>query len=65
MRKYEGLHLSSEPLSAKWLESLDCTLIVTDHSLVDWNLVASHSKLVVDPRNACGKCTGPRTHIIS
>ena len=65
MRKYEGLHLSSEPLSAKWLESLDCTLVVTDHSLVDWNLVASHSKLVVDPRNACGKCTGPRTHIIS
>lgn len=64
MRKHE-FRMNSQPLTADWLKSLDCTLIVTDHSSVDWNLVASHSRLVIDPRNACGKYTGPRTHIVS
>jgi UDP-N-acetyl-D-mannosaminuronate dehydrogenase len=44
---------------------LDCTLIVTDHSAVDWQLVARNSKLVIDPRNACGKIAGPREHIVN
>jgi len=58
-------HLASQALTPEWLEHLDCTLVVTDHSAIDWNLVARHSRLVVDPRNACGKFTGPREHITS
>jgi UDP-N-acetyl-D-glucosamine dehydrogenase len=64
MRKYD-LSLSSEPLTSQWLTALDCTLIVTDHSNVDWNLVAGNSRLVVDPRNACGRISGPREHIVN
>jgi UDP-N-acetyl-D-glucosamine dehydrogenase len=64
MRKYD-LHLSSQPLTTQWLSALDCTLIVTDHSAVDWQLVARNSKLVIDPRNACGKIAGPREHIVN
>jgi UDP-N-acetyl-D-glucosamine dehydrogenase len=64
MRKYD-LRLSSEPLTDNWLSGLDCTLIVTDHSAVDWNVVARNSRLVVDPRNACGKISSPRDHIIN
>jgi len=64
MRKHQ-LRLSSEALTESWLSGLDCTLIVTDHSAVDWNLVARSSKLVVDPRNACGKVAGPRENIVN
>jgi UDP-N-acetyl-D-glucosamine dehydrogenase len=44
--------LKSEPLSAALLESMDCSVIVTDHSNFDWQFILSHSRLIVDTRNA-------------
>jgi len=49
--KEDGLELASEPLTAATLESVDCVIVVTDHSNVDYGLVARHSRAVVDTRH--------------
>jgi len=46
----DGLPMYSEELTQELLASCDCVLIVTDHSSVDYHLVAEHAKLVVDTR---------------
>lgn len=38
--------------SGELLESADCVVIVTDHSLYDWQHVVDHTRLVVDTRHA-------------
>ena len=52
MRHYHVSPLSSEILSAEYLAKQDCVVVVTDHSGVDYKLVAQHSPLVVDTRNS-------------
>jgi UDP-N-acetyl-D-glucosamine dehydrogenase len=52
MRKYPHLRQESRPLSAEYLASRDCVLVVTDHSAYDWAWVVEHSPLVIDTRNA-------------
>ncbi len=42
--------LESQPLTKELLESRDAALIVTDHSAVDYHLLARHALLVVDTR---------------
>lgn len=44
------------------LNTYDCVVLVTDHSAVDYQQVARHSKLIVDTRNAFKGIEG--THII-
>jgi UDP-N-acetyl-D-glucosamine dehydrogenase len=63
MRKHD-VRLSSQPLTASYLEAQDCVLIVTDHTVIDWHAVFRHSRLVVDPRNALGRIPGNHEHII-
>ncbi len=50
--KDDDLELKSVPLTPDVLCGADCVLIVTDHSDVDYVLVARHARLVVDTRNA-------------
>jgi UDP-N-acetyl-D-glucosamine dehydrogenase len=52
MRRYPDLKRDSRELSAEYLGSRDCVLIVTDHSSYDWPWIVEHSRLVVDTRNA-------------
>lgn len=49
---YHELNAKSKPLSKELLSKIDCTVIVTDHSNFDYNLLVSNSKLIVDTRNA-------------
>jgi UDP-N-acetyl-D-glucosamine dehydrogenase len=42
--------MSSRPLTQALLESQDAVLIVTDHTAVDYPLVARHAPLVIDTR---------------
>lgn len=53
MRHFEVPKLSSQELTPKYLSSLDCTLIATDHSAFNWADIVRHSQVVVDTRNAC------------
>jgi len=48
----DGHDLASVPLTAETLAAADCVMIVTDHSVIDYDLVRAHSRLVVDTRNA-------------
>ena len=51
MRKYD-LSMKSVELTAETLRAADCVLIVTNHSAIDWPLIAKEASLVVDTRNA-------------
>ncbi|MGH8546589.1 MAG: nucleotide sugar dehydrogenase [Gammaproteobacteria bacterium] len=44
--------LKSVDLTSAVLQSMDCIVILTDHSAVDYGLVAKFSPLIVDTRNA-------------
>ena len=64
MRKYD-LGLESIPLTAETLRAHDCTLIVTDHSVVDYDMVVTESLLVVDTRNATSRVAHHRDKIVA
>ncbi len=44
--------LKSIPLTQEKLELYDAVLLLTDHDSVDYKLLAQHSKLIIDTRNA-------------
>jgi UDP-N-acetyl-D-glucosamine dehydrogenase len=48
----DGVELASVPLDAGTLRAADCVVIVTDHSSIDYGLIAREAKLVVDTRHA-------------
>ena len=50
--KEDGLDLASVPLTHATLEDADCVIVVTDHSAVDYGMVARHARAVVDTRHA-------------
>lgn len=61
--EYLGRHWVSEPLSERLLQIQDCVLIVTDHSVYDWDFVARHAKLIFDTRNATKEIRNRYKHI--
>jgi UDP-N-acetyl-D-glucosamine dehydrogenase len=63
MRHYEVPQLNSSDLTPSYLGSLDCALIATDHSAFDYNAVVTHSKIVVDTRNATKNVASGREKI--
>ena len=53
--------MASEPLTADLLQAVDAVVVVTDHSAVDYDLVAEHARLVVDTR---GVYRAPRANVV-
>ena len=49
-RKYH-FKLKSSPLTERLLRSLDATVVVTDHSQIDYSWVVKHVPLLIDTRN--------------
>ncbi|MDD5344785.1 MAG: nucleotide sugar dehydrogenase [Smithella sp.] len=47
--------LKSQPLTSKKITAQDAILIITDHTAVDYNLIAKHAKLIVDTRGVYRK----------
>jgi UDP-N-acetyl-D-glucosamine dehydrogenase len=64
MRHYPHLKMRSQELSAEYLATQDCVLIVTDHSAYNWEWIGEHAKLIVDTRNAMRDVTRPRARIV-
>jgi UDP-N-acetyl-D-glucosamine dehydrogenase len=54
-----GLPLQSLPLSEETLSRSDLVVIVTDHTSVDYALVAEHAPVVVDTRGIMRSLSGP------
>lgn len=49
--KIRGLNLKSAGFSKGTFKNSDCVVIVTDHSNVDYKLVAKNARLMIDTRN--------------
>jgi UDP-N-acetyl-D-glucosamine dehydrogenase len=47
--------LKSEALTARYLATQDCTVIVADHDAIDWMLVLQYAPTVLDTRNVLGR----------
>ena len=63
MRKHD-IDLASVPITAKSIGSYDAVLIVTNHALVDWDLIATNASLVIDTRNALASCNDIRCRLV-
>ncbi|MCW7755273.1 nucleotide sugar dehydrogenase [Desulfobotulus sp. H1] len=53
--------LSSTPLTEENLKACDCVVLATDHDRFDYDLIRTHSSLIVDSR---GKYLVPEGHIV-
>ena len=51
----DGELLTSVEFSAETVKAADCVIVVTDHSAIDYDVVADNAKQVVDTRNALKK----------
>jgi UDP-N-acetyl-D-glucosamine dehydrogenase len=63
--RHHNLEMTSIALSPETLRTYDCVLVATHHAAYDWQMIADHSKLVVDTRNALRNVKGKRGHIVS
>jgi len=50
--KSNNINLKSEQITKEFLEGIDCSVIITDHSDFDHDFIVNHSKRIVDTRNA-------------
>jgi UDP-N-acetyl-D-glucosamine dehydrogenase len=65
MREHPNLpKMDSSPLSPEYLAQQDAVLIITEHSQVDYALVAREASLVIDTRNAMARCESAQARII-
>jgi len=46
------------------LATYDAVLISTDHDAIDWQTLATHSRLIVDTRNACERAGVMGAHLV-
>lgn len=59
-----GLPLKGEALDVMNLEAADVVVVVTDHTAIDWQLVADHAVLVVDSRGVMRRTKPSRATIV-
>ncbi|MGH7226220.1 MAG: nucleotide sugar dehydrogenase, partial [Gemmataceae bacterium] len=64
VRRHPNLQLRSQPLTAEYLASQDCVVVVTDHAAFDWEWIVAHAPLVVDTRNATRNVAAHRERIV-
>jgi len=50
--KINHINLRSENLSSAFLSKIDCVVIVTEHSKINYNFLVKHAKLIFDTRCA-------------
>jgi len=51
----DGIEFRSVELTPETVAAVDCVMIVTDHTSVDYHMIKRNAKLVVDTRNALPK----------
>ncbi len=59
----DGIMIRSKQLTAGFLKSQDCVVIITDHSVFNWEWIVKNSKRVIDFRNATEKVKDNRDKI--
>jgi len=61
---HENLDLSSVPDLMNAVETVDCVVIITNHSQYDYDAIYQKAKCVMDARNALGKIAGDDPKVI-
>ena len=54
-RREHKQFVGKESVAFEQMDQYDITVVLTDHSVYDYNVVVEKSQVVVDARNACGK----------
>jgi UDP-N-acetyl-D-glucosamine dehydrogenase len=62
--RHEGMDMDAVELTPDLLRSVECVVIVTDHTAYDWNMIAEHSRLIVDTRNALKHVKSPKAKVV-
>jgi UDP-N-acetyl-D-glucosamine dehydrogenase len=57
--QFDGVEMNSVDYDMIILESVDCVIIVTDHSYYNWDDILNNTNLIVDTRNATMGSKGP------
>ncbi len=52
--KHEGMTMTSAPVLMDAVRSVDCVVIITNHSCYDYPAILREARLIVDTRNALG-----------
>jgi UDP-N-acetyl-D-glucosamine dehydrogenase len=60
----ENVSLTSVELSEELLESMDCVILVTNHSSYDYQWLVDHSKIFVDTRNVTRDLADPKKVVV-
>ena len=60
----DGHSKAGVPLNSEVLGQADAVVIITDHSGVDYQLVADHARVIVDTRNATSRLKPSRARIV-
>jgi UDP-N-acetyl-D-glucosamine dehydrogenase len=60
----DGAHLESVSITPETLAQVDCVVIVTGHTEVDYDQVVEHARLVIDTVNATRQVRNKRDKII-
>jgi UDP-N-acetyl-D-glucosamine dehydrogenase len=58
------VNLSSVELTPENTLNYDALLIVTNHTNIDWDMIAKHASLVIDTRNALANCNDIRARLV-
>ena len=61
IRLDSDVRLCSQPLCPSLLQEADCVVIVTDHSVFDWSMIAENSQVIVDTRHVLKDVAGAAT----
>jgi UDP-N-acetyl-D-glucosamine dehydrogenase len=61
----DGHKRTGVALTAETLAQSDSTVIITDHSNIDYQLIVDHASVVVDTRNATARVVRPKARIVS
>ena len=48
---FNGKRYKSKPLTKRFLEKMDCAVIVTDHSQIDYSFILKQTAVIIDTRN--------------
>jgi UDP-N-acetyl-D-glucosamine dehydrogenase len=59
-----GQVYQSVALTEEALKSVDCVVLITDHSAFDYHFITEHAPMIVDTRNACQHVLDQREKII-
>lgn len=61
----DGHEVTGVPLTDALLGEVDATVVITDHTAIDWQRVVDHARLVIDTRNALARTRPSKARVVA